>query len=435
MKRLLAAILLCVSIAGARAASAGDDLFKDYPTPDAAGVSLDYSKAWPARWRHGAAGVQGGVIDIPGPSFKPGGGRIGFVYPPLDSEKVAFAGKLAAALGATGGVSILMEEPGSFTMRFEPVPEGARVKRSQHHDAAMDFVFVSARPEAKGAPGAIAVERTWFSYFEPLGEGSGPKGVVLLMPGLFATPMGTLDSLTRELRVHGYGVLRMQAQPSRFTQHMAVPIDVDDIPGAATFIAAEMDERVAECAYAAEGAFAHLGAARPALAGLPRIAIGFSGGAMTLPTVVAREPSKYAASVLVGAGCDFWLMNETSNYAAMIDAVEEKWQGGEATPGLRRELDAEYLKRASLDSYHTAAALKGKPVLLIQGTSDLAVPSPLGDVLWERLGRPDRWLRDAGHESLFAVLPGDYPAILGWIDRALGAGATKDTGERKDAGP
>ena len=80
-----------------------------------------------------------------------------------------------------------------------------------------------------------------------------------------------------------------------------------------------------------------------------------------------------------------------------------------------------YLKNAPLDSYHTAAALKGKPVLLIQGTTDLAVPSPLGDLLWERLGKPERWLQDGqGHEVLFMLLPQEFDKMMDWLDRATG---------------
>src|SRR5204863_2353352 len=121
-----------------------------------------------------------------------------------------------------------------------------------------------------------------------------------------------------------------------------------DVEAQAKRIAESCGNRAAECAYAAQGALAHLEEKRPELKGLPRVAIGFSGGAMTLPTVVAREPDRYAASILVGGGADFWLMNQRSNYKNMIDAVHEKWDGSPPSNQDRAKLDQLYLKNAPL---------------------------------------------------------------------------------------
>ena len=56
-------------------------------------------------------------------------------------------------------------------------------------------------------------------------------------------------------------------------------------------------------------------------------------------------------------------------------------------------------------------------MLLIQGTSDLAVPSPLGDLLWERMGKPERWLmEEAGHEVLFMMLPQKFGKMMEWLE-------------------
>ncbi len=150
---------------------------------------------------------------------------------------------------------------------------------------------------------------------------------------------------------------------------------------------------------------------------------------MTLPTVVAREPDRYSAAVIVGGGADFWLMNERSNYKGMIDAVRVKWDGEPPTDQVRARFDELYLQHAPLDSYHTAAVLKGKKVLLIQGTKDLAVPSPLGDLLWERMGKPERWLEEGlGHELLFMALPQKFGKMMEWL------GDVKYGAERRERG-
>jgi fermentation-respiration switch protein FrsA (DUF1100 family) len=59
------------------------------------------------------------------------------------------------------------------------------------------------------------------------------------------------------------------------------------------------------------------------------------------------------------------------------------------------------------------------PMLLIHGTRDLAVPAHLGDLLWERLGRPERWSEEAGHEEIFMRLPQQIERLVGWIENAV----------------
>jgi hypothetical protein len=277
-------------------------------------------------------------------------------------------------------------------------------------------------------------QRTWFSLFMPLGESDAvlgapvPKGVVLLMPGLFATPEGTLERLTTRMRKSGFAVLRMWAQPSRFTQRRECDITPQDgLADDAAAIASAMDDRTAECAFAAREAFAHVGRARPELAALPRGVVGFSGGAMTLPSVVALEPEKYAAAVMVGGGCCFWQMNETSNYRSMIDAVRVRWPEGTRTDASVAELRRVVLEKSTLDSFHTAAALRGSgaSVLVVQAILDEAVPSPLGDVLWKRLGRPRRLLLEAGHETLFMQVPQHFGKMVEVIEEGVALAAER----------
>jgi hypothetical protein len=52
---------------------------------------------------------------------------------------------------------------------------------------------------------------------------------------------------------------------------------------------------------------------------------------------------------------------------------------------------------------------------MIQGSQDKAVPAPLGEVLWQRAGKPQRDLHDVGHEWLFAGLPKQFGRIRAWI--------------------
>src|SRR5204863_60272 len=147
---------------------------------------------------------------------------------------------------------------------------------------------------------------------------SPSRGLVLLMPGMLGTPEPILERFTARLLKDGWTVLRMLSQSSRFTQHIVFDIDLAAPEPAIKTIAAEMTGRVAECAYAAQAGCNFALSSRPALARLPRIAIGMSGGAMILPTIVAREPNRYAAAILIAGGADFFQISDLSNYKYLI---------------------------------------------------------------------------------------------------------------------
>lgn len=392
-------------------------LFADFPRPAADQPVLPYQDAWPDRWPEGP-GPMGVILPLDNPRQFPEGVRSGSpsitlppTYPAVQALTNAFPDAKPGQFAAAG--------PGKFVFRFVDPPAGQSVPRSRRNTASAMFSYLSAQPAALDGDPVLIVEQTWFALYDPASD-KPARGVALVSPGLLGTPPGTLNTLTEELRKQGWAVLRMLAQPSRFTEEVAFELDpAGDLEAQAKHIAAVLGGRAAECAYAVEAAMAHVEALRPGLAGKPRIAVGFSGGAMTLPTIIAREPERYRAAVMVGGGADFWLINQRSNYRTLIRAIEERWKR-EPTPEELARLDELYLRNSPLDAYHTASALKSMKVLMIQGSADLAVPAPLGDLLWERLGRPDRWVEEAGHEALFMSLPAEsFPRMMEWLNAAV----------------
>lgn len=390
------------------------DVWEDFPKFDASRPFRPLDGAWPARVP--AGDVKGIVVPVTTPILRPEGWRVG------DDGIKRGVGDVpdAKVLLGESPMRVLLEGTGAFVVRASPYPEGERVPRRQQNLAELTFRFVSAQQEG---PEVVRIERTWFAYFGPIraaGEAPpAPQGVVLLMPGMFGTPEPVLNGLTAALRKRGLGVLRMIAQPGRFTERLTLELDPEgDVQKEVRRATLAFDSREAECAYAAQGAWAHLTTAKPETAGVPRAIIGFSAGAITLPTVVAREPDKYAAAVMVGGGCHWWLLNEKSNYRTMIDAIDVKWASGPSEADLVAARAA-YLDASLLDPFNTAQALRGKPTIVIQGVSDLAVPSPLGDCLWERAGKPERWLVEGGHEVLFMQLSGYYERIGEWLEKVM----------------
>jgi dienelactone hydrolase len=314
-----------------------------------------------------------------------------------------------AALLGDSGTTPKFEGPGSFIYRVSI--DGARTSRERR---AEYFVYVSAGESGED----LLLQRTWFAYLPARGQ---PRGLALLMPGMFGTPEPILNLCADRLRLRGWSVLRMMSHPSRFTERIDFELDLHDLASAVQPVAREMTDRAAEAAFAAEAAVAHIARQHPHLAEVPRIAVGMSGGGIILPTVVAREPEQYAASVIIAGGSNFFATADESNYRQMIDAVGFRWKPAPPTPEQRALAYRLYLQHAPLDSANTAALLVGRPILMIHGAHDGAVPAHLGDQMWEQLGRPERWTEEAGHEEVFMHLPQRIEKIIDWLDAAVGA--------------
>ena len=60
-----------------------------------------------------------------------------------------------------------------------------------------------------------------------------------------------------------------------------------------------------------------------------------------------------------------------------------------------------------------------RPILLLEGGFDTAIPATARATMDERLGRPERWWYPTGHYGLFVLLPGEGDAIVRWIRRTL----------------
>lgn len=418
--------------------------------PDITAPFLDYDDAWPTRWNPRGGETAGIIWALDAKVSLLGTLRLPATpAAPSDDERSIYAA-LCATFAAGGDPRPVLGLEGLNSIIFVPGAGGRKRDfrnnfgfglgpgRAAGPDAELVFVFASGqvrgpKPDDVGAIApsrVVELQRTWFAYYDAMGDERSPReangravarGTVLLMPGMFGTPEVVLDPLTLRLRAAGYAVLRMLSQPSRFTERRTVRVDPSDLDGSAADIGAVVNDRLGECAFAVQAAWEYVHTKREGAKDLPHAVIGLSGGAISLPTVVARTPSLYSAAVLIGGGADFWLINERSNYQGMIDAVRTIWVGAAATPDSIAAFDAKLLSRARLDGFHTATALRGVRTLLLQGSGDRAVPSALGDVLWERLGRPERWMYPASHEVLCLGLPSETDKILEWLDAALRA--------------
>lgn len=393
-------------------ASSADEPARPEAAADSAAAVVAES-AWPERWGFPGQHTRGLLVSTGQSLLSLRPGRVpgrGGVKVDTRADRDDVAAFLAAAGVPADGVETELERGGAyiFWSLQEPAP-GSKPEV---------LMFISGRsvPSEVDGPKRVAIQRTWFALYEPAGRQR--RGIALVVPGMFGTPRPVVDGLVNTLRAHGWAVLRMLSHPSRFTERLELSVDPASPESAAAAAAVEFSDRAAEAAYAAEAAFEWIERERPALASGPRVAVGMSGGAMALPTIVAREPEKYDAAVLIAGGVNFLSIVCSSNYTDMIDSVRAVWSGGEPNAAQRRAFEAAYLELASLDAFHTAPTLRGKPLLVLHAENDLAVPSRLGDELWERLGKPERWSYPLGHELLFMMLPTKYEEIADWLDAA-----------------
>jgi hypothetical protein len=265
----------------------------------------------------------------------------------------------------------------------------------------------------------LAIDQTWFGWYEPTQTPAGKiVGAVAFFPGMLGTPEPVVEGLITRLREEGFGVLRCLTHPARYCAHVKFDLDFQNPDEGLKTIAAELDDRVAEYAFAVQAAWVAVESKFPEVAGLPKAAIGMSGGAIALPTIVALEPERYRAAILIAGGGNGLAIADTTNYADMLDSVRVNWQGL-PTREQRAAVRTRYLQFSTLDTLHTARALEGKKVLVIHATKDEAVPSALGDELWKALGKPERWTYPLSHEGIFAVLMLQHGRTVSWLKAAM----------------
>jgi hypothetical protein len=203
-----------------------------------------------------------------------------------------------------------------------------------------------------------------------------------------------------------------------------------DVEPTARLLSWLVDRTLANNALACEAILDTVHTLHPATKDLPVVVVGFSAGSLSTPAVVARLRDRVSAAVLVGSAANLVEVGARSTfYDGGLGLESRPLRPGEPesradrpnkpTDDLVRKLGARYLELSRLDPYHTAAALRGMPVLMVQALWDTWVPSDLGDLLYERLGKPDRLLHTGGHGMLFYFLPGQAEWIIDWVERRV----------------
>ncbi|MDX2147222.1 MAG: hypothetical protein SFZ23_06835 [Planctomycetota bacterium] len=411
------------------------------PAPSDAPFLDASDEAWPVRVPPASDAAAKGVVrvwDVPAIDLRPFRARNSLDRSLDEQDAKALLGEQAARARNEGPGAVQVHRATRRGVADALQSPGAT-------DASLVLRYVSGQRGLSGGD-EIVLERTVFAYYAPeiydergalldsTDPDAAPKAIVLIMPGLFGSPDTLIEDLISRLRAAGYGVLRLLAQPSRFTENFEVTLDLSTPSGCAAgarLLADTFQGRAAECAYAVRATFGELAKLRPETAGKKRGVIGMSAGAITLPTTVALEPEAFHAAVLIAGGVDFWQTNYFSNYRDGIGTMRVNWVDvpkGASEPAAEamHKLRDVYLASAPLDGFHAARSLKGKPVLVMHANLDAAVPAALGELMWERLGRPERWASNVGHEAIFVNMALQLDMLVSWMDRSLGFAPAED---------
>lgn len=199
----------------------------------------------------------------------------------------------------------------------------------------------------------------------------------------------------------------------------ATPEQIDAI---AADMARTTDTTIAENAFAAEAVLQHIREHRPDIRIKPLVIAGFSAGALATPAICARLAATTQApdaAILVGGGADLLALTRGSSLKQKSQPVTSK--GARLSDDLFTKLDAAYLRHTRLDPYTTAPLLAHTPVLQVHARADTVVPAATGELLYERLGRPDRYDFIADHYKLFYFMAGEpgYGKLIRWLDHTL----------------
>lgn len=396
MSRLLAflAVLACNAASLSR------------PDPDVATLA----PSWPARAFETDLGGKGIVIPLGGDPRRYESFQVGFfmdrpIVPGAEDHAAAILERASEAASDLSANDVQPEQRNALVFEISPAQAAVQPEGGVH-----TITFVSLRPDSYG------IERTWMAC-EPATT-DDVRGIAVIIPGTFGYPPELYEKWSQDLRGRGWSVLRLLSQPSRFTEQIMVNVAAGEGAEEGRAFATHADDRTAECAFAVEAGIRHMIERDGRLEGKPRAILGFSGGAILLPAVVARNPEAYETAVLVAGGANAASISIDSTF--MKQFIKSVFFDFEDDAD-RAAFEHAYLRHASLDGYHAAAQFDGDTrVLVVDGSFDKAVPFASSTLMTERFEAsgitPIRRTYPTNHVLLFMSLSEMIGQVNEWVD-------------------
>lgn len=317
---------------------------------------------------------------------------------------------------------------GSYDDR-EPLPTQAGGRRGAAviwtADAGMPFREARLLRAVADELPMRAEHATAFIVRQPRGES---RGIAVRLTGLDG---GIYDrGLERELLDRGYTVLVIRPPALDLLSSDAEREAMLPVGRAAQASAEVLDRFLAARALTVEGLVRWLEAEQPELAGLPIVVVGSSFGAITAPAVTLRLRERFGerlrAQALVTGGANLVEIMRTTAYSIGFGE-------GRGDSELRRWAEI-YASLTRFDPLNTATLVRGVPTLVLHATGDGIVPTPTQTILWERLGKPERWDFRGGHIALFVLFDRYAGSVIDWVDERAELRSASDGAESDGPG-
>ena len=158
----------------------------------------------------------------------------------------------------------------------------------------------------------------------------------------------------------------------------------------------------------------------------PMVLVGLSSGGIATPTIAATlSPIRdTAAAVLLAAGADPALIlvrTTLDNDDLRIDRTGDRMDEADSV----RFVDA-YRRASLIENPSITAWFARRPILLVEGGFDTAIPSAARERLRGLFPRAAHWWMPTGHYGLFATLFQEADEVVAWLDECLTTAAGSD---------
>jgi len=295
-----------------------------------------------------------------------------------------------------------------------------------------DYLVVIEHPRPRNNPQQVPVEHRGGSFKVPMRRYNASKAT--LQPSPVAVPRGLFIYLTgiigltppeaklvETFRAAGWHTLVSETS-FNFMRRRYEEITPANRREVARRLGRDINDHLADKAYAVEAMLKLIERTHPDWLRGRRIVAGGSAGAIAVPAVVART-GRPDALILIGAGGNAAkIVSESSLAPLTLYRIE-----GEGPDRIRVRLSGAELaaiqevmyEQTRLDPLRLAPKLRGIPTLMLRAELDRMVPVATNDLLYEALGRPERWSLPVNHVMLFGALHFQSGLILAWAENTL----------------
>ena len=298
--------------------------------------------------------------------------------------------------------------------------------------SADSYLVVTEHAKARNNPGLVPVTHQGGRFALPMSRYNGskahlkrtsaakPKGLFIYLTGIIGLT-ATENKLVETFRSAGWHTLVSETS-FNFFRRRYVLVEPKKRNAQAKQLGQEVNDHLADKAYAVEAMFAFLRAKHPDMLKGKRILAGGSAGSIALPSVAARTGMP-DAMILVGAGGNASRIVCESSLAPITLYKHENRLGNTTRVVLPNREVKEFHRlmhaQVPLDALRLAPRFKNVPILMLRGELDEMVPVATNDLLHDALGKPERWSYPVNHIFLFGTLQFQSGLILQWAERKL----------------